>query len=554
MTNTRVTRIVKDDDDGRVLGVECQTKSSTSADGRDEKIGTSVQLLRSDHVVLATGGFASDRSRGSYLDRYRPELAKMPATAGAFSTGDGIGLAAALGAGLRDMEKIQIHPTGFVDPSDRTNPNKVLAAELLRGVGGILLDRRGRRFCDELGTRDYVVDRMLAAESARYAETKEWDPDAEVPTFHLILSAAAAGEGDRHVALYTHKGLVKRLEGIDALAVHTGTARDELVATFASYRDSAHRGRDEFGKTVFRNVPAPSSADDPAKEVFYVGEVTPVLHYCMGGVAIDTEGSVLDESGDVIPGLYAAGEVAGGVHGNNRLGGNSLLECAVFGTIVGQRIPIRVGEGELRPLPQTSSGKHGHDSDELPESLPILSAVALAEHNTPSDCWLAVHGVVYNLTSFLPIHPGKAQPIVGFAGKDATSIFDAVHSTNMLKRMKKYAVGLWTSESNNAAVPSSAAKSPIVRHVVSTEELRMHNTPEDCYVAIHGTVYDLSEFAVVHPGGAYLITKFAGRDATETFQGFHPIDKLKLVEGSAVGPLGSENLELAAGEEAQRSR
>jgi len=101
--------------------------------------------LTSPNIILATGGFASDRSSQSYLAKYRPELIKMPATAGSFSTGDGIGLATNVGANLIDMEKIQIHPTGWVDPADPTNPNKILAAELMRGVGGILLDGHGKR-------------------------------------------------------------------------------------------------------------------------------------------------------------------------------------------------------------------------------------------------------------------------------------------------------------------------------------------------------------------------------------------------------------------------
>jgi succinate dehydrogenase/fumarate reductase flavoprotein subunit len=156
MVDTKVTQLLTDAD-GRVIGVECQnTRESDS----------SPLELHADNVILATGGFASDRSSGSFLDEYRPELLNMPTTAGAFSTGDGVRLATSLGAAMVDMDKVQIHPTGWVDPSDPDNTSKILAAELMRGVGGVLINKSGERFCNELGTRAYVSDRMLSHNAA----------------------------------------------------------------------------------------------------------------------------------------------------------------------------------------------------------------------------------------------------------------------------------------------------------------------------------------------------------------------------------------------------
>ena len=137
LMDTRVTSI-KRNDDGTVVGVEIVT---TSKDGENKTMS-----LTAPNVILATGGFASDRSRGSYLEQYRPELMRMPATAGEFSTGDGITLGTSVGAGLVDMEKVQVHPTGWVDPKDPLNPGKVLAGELMRGVGGILINQSGKRY------------------------------------------------------------------------------------------------------------------------------------------------------------------------------------------------------------------------------------------------------------------------------------------------------------------------------------------------------------------------------------------------------------------------
>lgn len=137
LMDTRVTSLKKDEN-GTVIGVDVMTKTKEG----DAKNMT----LTSPNVILATGGFASDRSHGSYLEKYRPELMKMPATAGEFSTGDGIALGTSVGAGLVDMEKVQVHPTGWVDPKDPTNPGKILAGELMRGVGGILMNKSGKRY------------------------------------------------------------------------------------------------------------------------------------------------------------------------------------------------------------------------------------------------------------------------------------------------------------------------------------------------------------------------------------------------------------------------
>jgi flavocytochrome c len=419
--DTKVTELVTEND--RVVGVMCES----TLDG-------SVQELRADNLILATGGFASDRSQGSYLDQNRPELMRFPATAGDFSTGDGITLATALGAGTRDMDKIQVHPTGWVDPTDPSNPTKVLAAELMRGVGGIVVNKQGKRFCNELATRAHVSDKMLQHDS-KYSETGEWDVASEVPTFHLVLSSSAAADGKKHVDLYSHKGLLTRVEGLAALAKHMDVEMATLESTIRSYQEAASKGKDEFGKTSFRGVPM----EDLSKEVFYVGIVTPVLHYCMGGVKIDSEGNVLREDGTIIAGLHAAGEVTGGVHGNNRLGGNSLLECTVFGTIVGQKVPVK-----NRPFRSVITAPQA-DKKETPNELPIITMGELAKHNLEKDLWVALHGIVYDFTEFALEHPSGFQSIFDLAGTDGTDAFDAVHNEGMLEDFEEDKRGILQS-------------------------------------------------------------------------------------------------------------
>lgn len=416
LVDTRVTQLLTNESGDQVIGVRCEN----TKDG-------SILELQSDNVILATGGFASDRSSGSFLDIHRPELMSFPATAGSFSTGDGITLATTLGAATRDMEKVQLHPTGWVDPSDPANPTKILAAELMRGVGGILIDESGKRFCNELGTRSYVTEQMLKHDD-EFLKAGIWNRTAVVPTFHLLLSSSAAADGEKHVDLYTHKGLLTRIEGLDALATFMDIDRDALHKTLQEYQSDAATGVDNFGKTSFRGVPS----RELQSEVFFVGKVTPVLHYCMGGIKIDTEGNVIREDGTPIEGLHAAGEVTGGVHGDNRLGGNSLLECTVFGTIVGQKVPIKE-EGSYRIVVGNEKAKTSAATKPMKKELESVSMDELSKHNSEDDLWVAIHGTVYDFTEFAQEHPAGFDSIFDLAGTDGTAAFEAVHNAGMLE-------------------------------------------------------------------------------------------------------------------------
>jgi len=415
MVDTRVTQL-KRNDSGAVVGVE---GVKMTKDGKNETIS-----LTSPNVVLATGGFASDRSSGSYLDRYRPELMRMPATAGEFSTGDGITLGTSAGAGIVDMDKVQVHPTGWVDPKDPLNPGKILAGELMRGVGGILMNHEGERFCNELGTRAYVVDKMFGHDQ-QYAKTKTWKVDTEIPTFSLVLSASAAEGAQKHVDHYLNKGLLTRIEGLDALANWMKLPVATVKTSLLEYQRDAKKGKDAWGKVTFNGVPQ----KDLSSEVFYAGTVTPVLHYCMGGLTIDQDGNVLNESKEIIPGLHAAGEVSGGVHGDNRLGGNSLLECTVFGTIVGKKIPIK----PRNSIQSNNLQQGGGGAADKPAELRNISTDELQHHNTEDDCWVVIHGLVYDLTDFVDEHPAGPESITELAGKDGTEEFQAVHGENILE-------------------------------------------------------------------------------------------------------------------------
>jgi succinate dehydrogenase/fumarate reductase flavoprotein subunit len=296
-----------------------------------------------------------------------------------------------------------------------------------------------------------------------YNQTKKWDKTKESPVFSLVLSSSAAEEGEKHVRFYTHKRLMHVFHGIHALAEWMGVDVAVVKETMTRYREEAAAGIDVWGKTTFRGVPF----ENLENEIFYAGKVTPVLHYCMvrkrfsfqknvyalceggvsysnmfciffqGGITIDTEGHVIQKNGTLVQGLYAAGEVSGGVHGDNRLAGNSLLECTVFGMIVGKSIPIQ----EEKKVVQISEKVSEKQSSGLRGTQ--ISSKELSLHNSPEDCWVAIHGSVYDLTNFAEEHPPGAKSIWDVAGKDGTEPFQAVHSKNILEDFQDVLKGVY---------------------------------------------------------------------------------------------------------------
>ena len=147
----------------------------------------------------------------------------------------------------------------------------------------------------------------------------------------------------------------------------------------------------------------------------------------MGGVSIDESGRVLKDDETVFNGLYAAGEVTGGLHGVNRLGGNALTECIVFGRVVGEVIELN----EEQSVSDENDGERSIENTGL-NSKKLISKEELAKHNSAKDCWVSIDNKIYDLTDFLEEHPSGPQPILDLAGKDGTAVFDDVHTRTML--------------------------------------------------------------------------------------------------------------------------
>lgn len=259
-------------------------------------------------VVFATGGFAGDRGM---LERYYPPAGGVASTNDAKPGAHGVLIA--IGAELVDMGHIQIHPTGFIDPADPFARTKILAGEMLRGEGGILLHHG--RFVNELATRAAITEAIMRL-------------DKDDQDITLLLDESTAAAAASHVAFYVSRGLLQRGK-LRSLPYEIQVAVDAYAQNVATHQ------ADSLGRPTYGHWTLLPGTD---AEV-YVGHITPVVHFTMGGVAIDTSARVLrrdDSSLIPIPGLWAAGEITGGIHGLNRLAGSSLLECVVFGRLAGE--------------------------------------------------------------------------------------------------------------------------------------------------------------------------------------------------------------------------
>merc|ERR1712137_818389 len=239
-------------------------------------------------VILTSGGFGADFGNDSLLAKYRPDLLHLPTTNGEHCTGDAIKMGEAVGANSVDLEWVQVHPTGLVKPDDPDAKVKFLAAEALRGVGGLVFDATGHRFANELGRRDYVTGEM-------------WK---NKPPFRLVLNKAAATEIMWHCKHYTGRGVMKFYENGAKLAEDMGVPLQTLVDETEKHYQAAKNtekdpdggsypaypsgkswdepsGKTGSGKKFFHNI-IPGSA--VPTEPFYVAIITPVIHYCMGGL------------------------------------------------------------------------------------------------------------------------------------------------------------------------------------------------------------------------------------------------------------------------------
>ena len=265
------------------------------------KTGNTV-TINAKAVILASGGFGANLEM---VASYQPSLEGFMTTNAAGIQGQGIKMAEAIGAATVDMEQIQIHPTVQFDTA-------ALITEGLRGDGAILVNAEGKRFIDEVGTRD-VVSAAEIAQTGSYS----W----------LIVDDAMLQKSSV-IAGYVKKGFVFSGATYEELAAAIGVPAEDFAATMNAWNGYvADKNDPDFGRVSFAN-PLDTAP-------FYAIKVTAGVHHTMGRVKINDDTEVLKADGTVIPGLYAAGEITGGVHGANRLGGNAVSDFVVFGRIAG---------------------------------------------------------------------------------------------------------------------------------------------------------------------------------------------------------------------------
>lgn len=284
MLNTEATAILTNPS-GEVIGIQAAHGGETFT-------------IHAGAVIMATGGFGANFEM---LTMWDPSLDGFGTSNHVGASGTGILLAEEIGATLVDMYHIQAHPTG--------HPGGTLLTEAMRGEGSILVNLEGERFVDELGTRDAVSNAIL---------------DQTNGTSYMIFDGRVR-ERLAIVETYIASGIVVSADSLRGLAEELGIDPETFEATIERYNYYAAQ---ELEPDFDRAAPFVIEGDR-----FYAVATIPVVHHTMGGLVINTDTQVLNDNGGIIPGLFAAGEVVGGIHGNNRLGGNAITDIVVFGRI-----------------------------------------------------------------------------------------------------------------------------------------------------------------------------------------------------------------------------
>ncbi len=305
--NSQVTWIWRKDADPKspVLGVEVK---------RGSKI---VNVRAKKALVLASGGFSQDVEMR--LAEWPKLVKEFNCTNQKGATGEMIRYAKAVGADTLHMNFIQLFP--FAEPEAGTLDRPAVYGFSGPGVGVIYVSKTGKRFVNELERRDVCAFAQIAL-GANMKPAYTIFTDAIPPKFGGKPAEIEAG---------MKKGRFIKGDTIAELAKKIGAPADVLEKTIKDHNRYIAEGKDpEFNKPMKKTM-IPMD-----KGPYYALPMWPAVHHTMGGLRINTNSQVVDIFGTVIPHLYAAGEVAGGVHGSNRLGTNATTECVVFGRIAGK--------------------------------------------------------------------------------------------------------------------------------------------------------------------------------------------------------------------------
>jgi fumarate reductase flavoprotein subunit len=291
MLSTKATEIIMKD--GAAAGIIAE-----GADGGKVTINAGA-------VVIATGGYGANLEWIAELD---PSLKGFVTNNHPGATGDGIVMAQAVGAAVRDLNEIQTHPTVHV-------PTATMMTEGCRNAGGILVNTSGKRFTNEVNYRDIVSEAILSQDQG----------------FAYLIINQEIVDSNGNIQGYYDIGVLQKFDTIADLAKFMNVEESVLQETMDKWNKAvADKNDPEFGSQF-------TWIRDLSKGPWYSVAVSPGIHHTMGGIVINTNTEVISTDGKVIPGLFACGEVTGGVHGGNRVGGNAILDCLVFGKTAGEK-------------------------------------------------------------------------------------------------------------------------------------------------------------------------------------------------------------------------
>merc|ERR1712007_25053 len=337
--------------------------------------------------------------------------------------------------------------------------------------------------------RDYVTGAM-------WAHNK--------PPYRLCLNSASADKIHWHVKHYEGRGLMKKYDNGSMLANAMNIDPQVIEKTLADYTHQGETNSCPFGK-AFDKLPLvvgslPLTFDD----TYYVAIVTPVIHYCMGGIKNSVDAEVVDNAGNPIPGLFCAGEVAGGIHGLNRLGGSSLLDCVVFGRVSGNSaasclLARRMKVSSTAPRPTPGFSLHVD---------PVTQSVTVKFDETDGP---AIHAAVTDKP--VTFSPAPAAPLA------PTILADP--AAPLLPAAPPAAPPVAPPSDPPVASAAAPVVVPPAIGELNLDEVAKHNTDKDCWVAVNGQVLDVTEFLNDHPGGKRAIMLYAGKDASEEFNMLH---------------------------------
>lgn len=301
MLETKATELIVED--GKVVGVMAEGSK-----------GNKVTIKANNGVILATGGFGANVEMRQEYDGIWGTLDNSIGTTNhPGATGDGVVMAEAIGAELVGMDKIQLLPMG--DPETGS-----LTGNIEQGVEDrIFINKEGNRFVDE-GERRDVMTKALFEQTDDFM----WI----VVDQHSYPTGDTKNNFNETIDELVEAGRAYKADTLEELAEMMGVDKDNFINAVNKFNEAVDGAEDEFGRTLFANK------IDTAP--FYSASRKPTVHHTMGGVKINTNAEVVNTDGNVISGLFAAGEVTGGIHGSNRLGGNALADITVFGRIAGE--------------------------------------------------------------------------------------------------------------------------------------------------------------------------------------------------------------------------